>query len=279
MKHFEDFFNGYDSTKLYYQVWRPDKDPKAILQIVHGLGEYSTRYKNVVDALVPKGYIIYASDLRGHGKSEGDKAFVKKIEDYVEDQKIFTQLILEKEKESKLPIFLLGHSMGSIISKIYVGSEQTIFKGLILSGAGTAVGGSTNAILRAFAKLASILSPKSMISPNINGSDVSHDAQVIKNYDEDPLILKKITVRLGSELLRGNKLANKVTPNIQIPTLVQFGSEDKLILGGQELENLMTTKDKTIKQYVGLKHEVYNEIEEQRKLVLNDLLTWLNNHL
>ena len=277
MKHKEDFFNGYDDTELYYQVWEPEAKPRAVIQIVHGLGEYSTRYINVVNKIVPEGYIIYASDLRGHGKSKGIRAYIKKFDDYIKDQDIFTKLIQKNHPD--LPIFLLGHSMGSIISKIYVGRGETPFKGLILSGAGTKIGGSTNAFLKAIAKLMSLLAPKATISPDIKGEDVSHDPEVIKNYDEDPLILKKITVRLGAEMMKANGIANKLTPNIKIPVLVQFGSEDTLILGGDELKDLFTVEDKTIIKYEGLRHEVYNELKEKREKVLQDLLDWLNKHV
>ncbi|MHA1830150.1 MAG: lysophospholipase [Candidatus Helarchaeota archaeon] len=276
MKHEDNFFKSYDDLDLYYQIWRPDGDVKAVIQIVHGLGEYSTRYINVVNKLVPNGYLIYASDLRGHGKSKGIRAYVNKFEDFIKDQEKFTELIKEKIEDKSL--FLLGHSLGSIISKAYISSAQDNFKGLILSGAGTKIGGSTNALLIAFAKLMSILTPKGKISTKIKGEDVSHDPEVIKNYDEDPLLLKEITIRLGAEMFRGNKIANKLTPNIKIPTLVQFGSEDTLILGADKLEELMTMEDKTFKKYDGLRHEVYNELKEKREIVLQDLLDWLNKH-
>lgn len=278
MKHLEDYYKGLDDLGLYYQVWRPEKDPKAIVQIVHGLGEYSTRYKNVIDVLVPAGYIIYASDLRGHGKSEGTRGFVNKFDIYVEDQKIFNDLIREKESE-KLPIFLLGHSMGSIISRIFAATYPDKMDGLVLSGAGTKVGGAPNFFIVAMAKLLSILTPKSTTSPGITGEDVSHDPEVIKNYDEDPQILKNITYRLAAELFKGNNKANKATPDIQVPTLVQFGSEDKLILHGDELEDLLQVDDKTLKKYDGLRHEVYNETKKERDKVIGDLLDWLNNHI
>ncbi|MBD3227747.1 MAG: alpha/beta fold hydrolase [Candidatus Lokiarchaeota archaeon] len=278
MNHKEDYYKGVDDLGLYYQVWKPEKNPKGIVQIVHGLGEYSTRYKNVINVLVPDGYIVYASDLRGHGKSDGSRGFVKNFDIYIDDQRLFTDLI-EKKESSKLPLFLLGHSMGQIIAKIYAAKSSDRLNGLILSGAGTKVGGTPNFLMRAMAKLLAFISPKSTIEPGITGEDVSHDPDVIKNYNEDPLILKNITVRLGSELLKGNKKGNKLTPEIKIPTLVQFGSEDTLILNGDELEELMTMEDKTIKKYDGLRHEVYNEVEKERKKVIQDLLDWLNEHV
>jgi len=83
MKHIESNFIGTDDIRLYYQVWRPEKNSKAVVQIIHGLAEHSNRYMNVVDALVPRGYVIYASDNRGHGNSEGIRGYVKKFETYL----------------------------------------------------------------------------------------------------------------------------------------------------------------------------------------------------
>ncbi len=275
MKHLEDSFTGVDNVKLYYQVWRPDDAPKAVVQVIHGYAEHSGRYMNVVNELVPRGYVIYAADHRGHGKSEGLQAYVEKFDIYVEDQKTFLDLI--REKEPNLPIFVLGHSMGAIIARILAATYPDGIKGLVLSGAGTKVGG-TNAFLKAIAKLLVLFAPKKRIGIDLS-EQISRDPEVVKAYQEDPLVFKKTTVRLGVELLNGMKKANKLTSQITIPTLVQSGSEDKGILGAKDLEKLLTMPDKTIKIYEGLYHEVYNELEEDRKKVLKDLGDWLDSHL
>ena len=165
MKHIESNFIGTDDIRLYYQVWRPEKNSKAVVQLIHGLAEHSNRYLNVVNALVPSGYVIYASDNRGHGKSEGIRGYVNKFETFVKDQKIFFELI--KENEPNLPIFLLGHSMGSIIAQLYAVEYPVGLKGLILSGAGTRLGGAgSSAFLRGITRLLSKINPK--LSLNLN---------------------------------------------------------------------------------------------------------------
>ncbi|MFX0137245.1 MAG: alpha/beta hydrolase [Candidatus Hodarchaeota archaeon] len=277
MKHEEDYYKGINGVKIYYQVWNPDENPKAIVQIVHGLAEHSNRYLNVVNELVPKGYIIYASDLRGHGKTESLKAYTDKFDYFIEDQKIFFDLI--KEKEPSLPIFLLGHSMGSIIARIYATTYSEGLKGLILSGTGTKDGTGANALLKAMARLFSVLRPKGLIDPKLDPETISRDPEVVKAYKEDPLVFTKITIRLGAELLKGFKKANKTTSNIKLPTLIQAGSADKLMLEAEEVGKAMKFSDITIKIYDGLYHEVYNELEEDRKIVLKDLGEWLDSHL
>lgn len=277
MIHNEGYFKGKNGLKLYYQTWSPDENPKAIIQIVHGLVEHSGRYLNVVNELVPKGYIIYASDQRGHGKSEGIKAFVKNFEYFVDDQKTFFELI--KEKEPDLPIFLLGHSMGASVSILFASKYQEGLQGLILSGAGTkAGGGAGNIFARGLVKLMAKIRSKSKIDPRTTDL-ISRDPEVVKAYIEDPLVHKKSTFKLIGELLKSYDKTTNLLDRIKIPTLVQCGSDDKLVLGAEDLDKLMKMEDKTIKIYKGLYHEVYNELEEDRKTVLNDLTEWLDSHL
>jgi alpha-beta hydrolase superfamily lysophospholipase len=277
MKHIEDNFIGIDEVRLYYQVWRPEKNPKAVVQVVHGLAEHSGRYINVVNALIPRGYTIYAADHRGHGKSEGIRAYVKKFEYYVKDQKTFFDLI--KENEPNLPIFLLGHSMGAIIAQMYAVTYPENLKGLVLSGAGTQLGGTgSSTFLRGITKLLSKIIPKRKIDPKLS-KEISRDPNVVTAYEDDPLVFSKITFKLGAELMAASMQAKKLISQIRIPTLVQSGSSDKLVLGADELDELMIMPDKTIIIYEGLYHEVYNELAEDRRRVLTDLGDWLDDHI
>ncbi|MFX1519469.1 MAG: alpha/beta hydrolase [Promethearchaeota archaeon] len=277
MKHIEDSFTGTDDIRLYYQVWQPDITPKAVVQVVHGLAEHSGRYLNIVNALIPQGYAIYASDLRGHGKSEGLQAYVKKFEYYVKDQKTFFNLI--KENEPNLPVFLLGHSMGAIIAQMYAVTYPEDLKGLVLSGAGTRLGGTgSSAFLRGIIKFLSKIIPKRKIDPKLS-KEISRDPNVVTAYEDDPLVFSKITFKLGAELMAASIQTKKLISQIRIPTLVQSGSSDKLVLGADELDGLMGMPDKTIKIYEGLYHEVYNELLGDRIRVLTDLGDWLDDHL
>jgi acylglycerol lipase len=275
MKHLDDKITSSDGLQLYYQVWRPDDAPKAVVQVIHGFGEYSGRYTNVVNELVPRGYVIYADDHRGHGLSEGIEMYVKKFGNFVEDQKLFFELI--QEKEGNLPHFVLGHSMGSVIASIYTVKYPTNIKGLVLSGVATH-SRSLKGITKALAKFFGTIAGKMRMSVDL-ADGLSHDPAVVSAYKDDPLVHKKPTMRLAAEFARGIDKARKSLGEIMVPTLVQSGGEDPEMLGAEQFNELLGAADKTVKIYEGLFHEVYNESEEERKIVLKDLGDWLDNHL
>lgn len=277
MKHFEGEFKGLKGLKIYYQAWIPDT-PKAVIQLVHGGFEHSGRYQNVVNELVPKGYAIYADDHRGHGNSEGLRNHVDSFDQFIEDERLFYDII--KKNHPNLPNFMLGHSLGSFITIYFTEKYEDLLSGLILSGTGTSPGKETSGFLKTLAKIFSKIAPKMKFNPRIDSKFLSHDPNVVESYMNDPLVnAEKITARLGYEMVTNFNNLKKVIGNFKINLLVQCGSEDKLIKGVEELDEWFKMDDKTIKIYEGLYHEVYNEVERERRIVLNDLSDWLNNHI
>ncbi|MFX1595780.1 MAG: alpha/beta hydrolase [Promethearchaeota archaeon] len=277
MKHQEGEFIGLKDLKIYYQAWIPEV-PKAIIQLVHGGFEHSGRYQNVVNELIPEGYAIYANDHRGHGRSEGLRNYVDSFDQFIEDEKIFCDLI--KEKHTALPIFMLGHSLGSYIAIYFTEKYEHLLKGLILSGTGTSPGKETSRFLKLLVKGFAKITPKMKFNPRLDAIFLSHDPEVVKNYKSDPLVhADTITARLGYEMVKNFKNLKATISNFKINLLVQCGSEDKLFKGSKLLDEWFKMNDKTIKIYQGLYHEVYNELEKDRKIVLKDLRDWLNGHL
>ncbi|MHA1940135.1 MAG: alpha/beta hydrolase [Candidatus Hodarchaeales archaeon] len=276
MEHTEESFTAHDGTELYFQKWKPETKPKAIVQIVHGLAEYSTRYMNVVEALIPAEIAVYSKDHRGHGKSGGIRGHVNRFEDYLVDENDFTQLI--KKKEPGIPLFLLGHSMGSIISIYFASEHQSDFEGLILSGTGSPATSKVNPIMIFLARILSKIWPTGKIGLDL-AEDISRDPAVVDAYINDPLVFNKVSFRFGAELLNVSKKLPEIVSTIKIPILGQAGGEDQLMLDPAQLFSSVTSEDSELKIYDGLFHEVYNELESDRKLVLNDLKDWLEKHI
>lgn len=276
MIHENGHFEGKDNTKIFYQYWVPD-EVKGVVIISHGFAEHSGRYMNVVDTLVPEGYSIWALDHRGQGKSDGKINYVRSFTDYIEDLKIFEELV--RDNNPNQPMFLLGHSMGSIIANNFMAryTDQTKFKSLILSGTGAAPGPEINKVAIILSKVLSTILPKISIPSGVDPNFISHDQEVINAYKQDPLVrYDKITSRLGSEFMKYTLKMKESANEITIPTLIQIGGEDTTFHPDSWESFFETFKNdnKSLHIYDGYRHEVYNEVEKQ---ALIDLKNWLNS--
>ena len=125
-------FSGAGGLPIAWQAWRTETQPRAVVVISHGLGEHSGRYGNVVEELVPRGYHVYALDHRGHGHSGGPRAYTDRMANVVAD--LDALVVLAESRESGLPVFLLGHSLGGCIALEYALGHHERLRGLALSG-------------------------------------------------------------------------------------------------------------------------------------------------
>jgi len=142
MHHQDGFFND---RQIYYQTWFPENEPKAILLIIHGIAEHSGRYMNLVNQFVPLGYAVCGFDHPGHGKSKGTRVYVEQFEDFTETIKTYYDMI--RSWHPKLPMVLIGHSMGGLIAACYLLDHQQDFAGVVLSGPSVKVLAKRNPIL------------------------------------------------------------------------------------------------------------------------------------
>jgi alpha-beta hydrolase superfamily lysophospholipase len=277
MKHKEGKFKGYKGLRLYYQCWLPDKKPKAVLLVAHGLAEHSGRYKNLVNYFVPKGYAVYALDHRGHGKSEGTRSYVDNFNDYLTDLKTFFDMVRKDNKNAR--IFLFGHSLGGTIATAYAVEHQEDLAGLILSGSSLVPTTSVSPALLAMAGIVSALLPKMGVTV-LDASFISRDKAVVDAYVNDPLVFRgKVPARTGAELARMWKQLPEQMPRIKLPVLIMHGFADQLSdpRGSKLLFERVGSKDKTLKLYDNCYHEICNEPEREQVFV--DMETWLTKHI
>ena len=276
MKHQEGYLKGVRDTDIYYQYWLPESEPKAILLVVHGLAEHSGRYMNVVNHLVPSGYAVYGIDHIGHGKSDGERVYVERFQDYTKTLKKYFDMIREWQPEK--PIFLIGHSMGGLISAAYLLEHQGELSGAVLSGPGIKAPGNISQAIIFLGKILSIIMPKAGLI-QLDAEGVSRDPKVVDAYINDPLVYTgKTTARLCAELLKTTQRVTDQATKIRLPIMIVQGSGDKLVdpSGAQLLYDLVGSEDKVIKIYDGFYHEVFNEPEHEQ--VLNDVNKWLETH-
>ena len=277
MKHIEGTFKGVRDASIYYQGWLPDEYVQAVLFIVHGLGEHSGRYMNVVNHFVPLGYAVYGLDHLGHGKSEGGREQVQRFEDFIDPLTTYYNKV--KSWQPGKPIFILGHSLGGLIATYYLLENQDKFKGAIISAPLIKISESISPMTIIMSKVLSVLVPKAGVLA-LDASGISRDPAVVEAYVNDPLVFHgKTPARLGAELLKAMLRVKAEVSKISLPFITIQGCEDKLIDpgGAQMLFDGASSQDKTIKVYEGCYHEVFNEPE--RETVLKDVEDWLRVHL
>jgi len=247
------------------------------LLIVHGLAEHSGRYGNVVNHFVPLGYAVYGIDHLGHGKSDGIRVYVKSFDDYTNTLKVYFDKICEWQPGK--PIFLVGHSMGGLISAVYLLDHQAELAGAVLSGPAVKIPNHVTPAMLFVGKILSALIPKfGLVALEADG--VSRDPSVVQAYVSDPLVHRgKMTARLAAEMLKTMQTITAQAARVTLPILIVQGSADRLVnpAGAQMLYDAVSSVDKEIKIYDGLYHEVFNEPEHDK--VLRDVEIWLESHL
>ncbi|MBC7263704.1 MAG: lysophospholipase [Chloroflexi bacterium] len=282
MKHEESSFQSADGLRLYYQTWQPDGSPVARLVIVHGLGEHSGRYGNVVDYFVPRGYGICALDLRGHGRSEGPRGHVQDFAHYVEDLRRFVGLVQGSQPD--VPTFMVGHSLGGLIALSYGLCHPEGLRGMVVSSpwieANAAELPPVQRFLSAlFAKPLSALLPTLPMHNGLNPNYLSHDPAVAGAYEADPLVHHTITPRAFTEIVRAAADVVENAGDFRLPILLLVASGDKLVLPAATVEffGRLRVEDRTLKVYDGFYHELFNEVE--KATVLRDVGAWVEKRV
>jgi acylglycerol lipase len=271
----EGYLTGVSKTNLYWQGWLPEGEATGVLLLCHGAGEHSGRYQNVVDALAPDGWAVYGLDLRGHGRSDGERVHVDRFSDWADDFDRFAREV--RSRHPDLPVFLLGHSVGAQIALAYALDHQETVRGLVLSApflATTAVPEFARPVVRVISGLAPRLRVKL-----VDLNKISKDSGVVRAYRNDRLVYQGNATLAMAKIVEGQfrPLLDRAH-DLRIPLLIQQGTEDVVAppVGSQRLYEASGAKDTTLWLYDGLWHEIYNEPERERPLT--DLRRWLAEH-
>ena len=255
MQHIEGIFKTRDGLELYYQTWQPEGEPKAVFAIAHGYGEHSGRYLNPVNYFVPRGYALYAYDLRGRGKSPGQRGHVVHFDEYLSDADAFLEFARTCEPGRKM--FLLGHSLGGVIVAAYAVAYPTgDLAGLIMSSAFLMFKMQVPSWKAALGRIMSSLVPAMTLANDLSASLLSHDPEVVAAYDIDPLNHHVGTARWLTECVAAQTRTLNQAGRIKLPVLVLYAGEDQIgDPKGSELffERLEVT-DKTRHRYDGYYH-------------------------
>ena len=275
MTHDEGELEGVGGLGLFTQAWLPEGEPSAVVVLAHGAGEHSGRYAHVAERFTGEGVAVYALDHRGHGHSEGRRAYVDRLANVVAD---LDQLVVAAgERHPGVPLFLLGHSMGGCVAIAYALEHQDRLDGLLLSAPLAALETASFAT-RAVGKLLSTFAPQVGVF-GVDASLVSRDPEVVRSYEEDPLVHHgKLPARTVGELAAAVEGFPGRVPEIELPLLVMHGTGDRIVpmAGSLMVHDGALSDDKRLQLYDGLYHEILNEPEQQQ--VMDDALGWIHAH-
>ncbi len=277
MKTFEWEWTSFDGLKMYSKGWSPEKDPKAVVYLVHGLGEHIGRYEHVGAAFAEAGYAMLGFDLRGHGKSGGPRGHTPSAEAYYKDIDSF--LAEAAKRYPSAPRFIYGHSLGGFLSLAYSLSRKPDLRGMIVSSPGLRTALHEQKVKVTLAKVLGAIAPTITLPSGLNAEHISRDPQVVKAYVNDPLVHDKTSTGFGRAALQAGEFVFAHAAELSTPILLAYCSEDKLAFprGSEEFASLAPKGLVTLKRFDGLYHEPHNEPEKAE--VLKTYVQWLDGRM
>lgn len=275
-QYFTGKFEGHDKTILFYQSWRPLFCERVIV-IVHGLGEHSGRYDNLVNYFSQQGFSVYGYDQRGHGRSKGQRGYLRSFIQLTGDLRSFLNLVSIHENQK--PIYLFGHSLGGLVALRYMIETQNK-SGVV--PAGVILSNPTLRIIIDIPRWKEVLSgflskyvPRLSLYNEIDYEYLSHDPAVSSLVKADPLCHQKITARFYHEILASIDWIKRNRDFVRIPILFLVGGKDQIIdpKGAEEFYHSVEFAQKELKMYPTFYHELINEIGKEG--ILSDMNEWL----
>lgn len=260
---------------LWGRVWAPEGNVRAVVVLVHGLGEHIQRYQHVAEKMNARGIALLGFDQQGHGKSGGKRGVINSGQGLMED--ITGAIKLAREMYPGLPVFLYGHSMGSL-EALYYGLHGTEpLKGIIATSPPL----DTNSMSKAQRALVGTLKnllPNLTVDNGLPIDGLSRDAANNQAYREDPLVHPKASVRLAGFMLEGAEDIMAHAHSWQVPLYLAHGSADPIcpVTGSDQFAQRLGAKV-TYKRWEGLFHETHNELNKD--IVIDAMLDWIDSQL
>ncbi len=264
-----------DGLEIFGQKWESETStPKAVICLVHGFGEHSSRYEHVAQFFTDNQYAVIAYDHRGHGHSGGRKGHFVSYDEFINDVE---NLVKQADINfPNLPKIVYGHSMGGNVVANYGIKKQPKVAGIILSSPFFNTAFQPPAIKIAVGKFMRNLIPTLSLPSGLDVNAISRDKDVVKKYSADPMVFDIISSKMGIELIEFGQEAINDAAQLSLPTLVFHGTADQLT-SFEATQQFVAKAGKNITfiPYEGLYHECHNEPEKE--LVLKNILNWCNN--
>ncbi len=273
----ERTFDGIGGVRIVYDLWTPPSTPRAVVVLAHGLGEHARRYDHVAQRFGEAGFVTYALDHRGHGRSGGKRVLLRDISEYTGDYDTLVAIAAKDYPGCKRVV--LGHSMGGGIVFAYGVERPDDYHLMVLSGPAVAAQQAVSPLLVFVAKALGVVAPGLPVQ-ELDSNAISRDPAVVAAYNSDPLVHHgKVPAGIARGLLLVGETMPQRAPALTAPLLVVHGSKDRLtgVEGSRKLVEVVGSPDVELKEYPALYHEVFNEPE--RAQVLDDVISWINVRL
>lgn len=271
----EEWLDGKGGLRIFTRHWEPEGEPKASLVICHGVNSHGGQYLGAAAEFTSRGFTVTALDLRGRGKSEGERFYVDSVDDYVSD--LSQTIELARSKHPDLPVYLLGHSAGGVTSVSYALDYQDRLAGLICESFAFRVY-APNFVLK-------LLEGASHIAPHahvlkLKMEDFSRDPQWVAQLNADPYCLGEVQpVQTVAALARAGERFEREFGRITLPVFILHGTADKATRpdGSQQFFDEVGSTDKTLKLYEGYYHDLLNDLGKEQ--VFDDIDAWIGERL
>ena len=271
----ESSFESSGGTKIATRSWQPAGDPRAVMVLVHGFNAHSGYMIWPGEQFSANGFATYALDLRGRGKSEGERFYIDNFSEYLDD--VDGLVNIARSENPGLPIYMLGHSAGGVIASSYVFDHQPEIAGLICESFALDVG------LPDVAEI--VLKGISYITPHLHvftlkNEIFSRDPEAVAAMNNDPLIKDESQPATTSyALVKAAHDLRKNMPKFTTPVFIIHGTDDKATRpqGSQDFYDTVGSSDRTLKLYEGHYHDLLNDIDKE--IVMKDILEWLNERI
>jgi alpha-beta hydrolase superfamily lysophospholipase len=262
--------------KLHVRSWPAAGSIRGVVMIVPGFNSHSAYYDRVAEAMQTRGLAVHAVDLRGRGKSDGERFYVDAFEDYVHDVASLAAMV-KARSSTDAPIFLLGHSAGGVVACLYAVDHQKDLAGLICESFAFRVPAPDFAL--AALKGLSHLAPHAHVL-RLKNEDFSRDPAIVARMNADPLIAHETQpTKTVAAMVRADERLEREFPHIRLPLLILHGTADRATKpsGSQQFFEQAGATDKTLKLYDGAFHDPLNDIAGAD--VAADVLAWIEARL
>jgi alpha-beta hydrolase superfamily lysophospholipase len=277
MNHIEMKWKARDGLDIFAQSWEPTVvQPKAVVCLVHGLGEHASRYGHVAEAFGKEGYVLFGADLRGHGRSGGARGHISSIEDFMQD--IDVLLEQARARYPALPIILYGHSLGGILVLHYGLLRKPKIKGVIATSSGLRTALEDQPLKIAMAKALGSIIPTVSIASGLDANAISRDENVVKIYNNDPLTHEKVSLGFGKTMIGVVAWTLAHASEFPLPLLLMHGKADAIAFPTGSMEFAAALKEKcTLVLWEDAYHELHNEPEKNE--VFKTMTSWMDARL